>query len=221
MQALFVHGMGRTRRSGWPVLQRLKRAGIATHSFGYRTSIHDFDTIAQQLAQAIARLAVHGEYIVIGHSLGGVLLRAAVAALAPELRRPQHAFLLGSPVQPARMAISFRNQLAYRLITRDCGRLLGSAPRMAALPAMQAPTTAVVGMRGVIVTRPWFGSEPNDGIVAASEVLADWQQEQLHIDVMHSYLPASRLVSDIILARLSPRADQGMPLSTNSANPGR
>lgn len=40
MRVLFVHGMGRTPLSGWPLLHRLRQAGLRTTTFGYTTAFY-------------------------------------------------------------------------------------------------------------------------------------------------------------------------------------
>ena len=131
MQALFVHGMGRSTLSGWPLLWHLKRANLVTRTFGYAVSLEDFAAIRKRLVARIVALAARDAYILIGHSLGGVLIRDAVNLLPAGTRRPQHVFLLGSPHQPARLAQALQGNRLYRAITRDCGQLLGSRPRRA------------------------------------------------------------------------------------------
>ena len=78
MQALFVHGMGRSPASGWALLRRLRRAGLATHTFGHLVSSESFATIVARLAMRLTQIADAGDYVLIGHSLGGVLLREAL-----------------------------------------------------------------------------------------------------------------------------------------------
>src|SRR5512138_3517547 len=105
MIVLFVHGMGRSPLSGWPLLHRLRRAGMKTGSFMYVPAFERFDSIVTRLTNRIERLAATGSYVVIGHSLGGVLLRAALNALPHDTARPRHVYLLGSPVLPSRLAV--------------------------------------------------------------------------------------------------------------------
>jgi pimeloyl-ACP methyl ester carboxylesterase len=203
MQLLFVHGMGRSPVSGWPMLRQLKRRGIAVATFGYLTARADFDAIRRRLQARIVRLARRGDYAVVGHSLGGVLLRAALADLPPEVPLPKRLFLLATPVHASRLARKFQRRFAYRMLTGDCGQLLASDARMAALPPPRVPTTAIVGTRGL----PWrpdpFGGEPNDGVVAVSETCADWLTDQVRIPAVHTLMPASRAVAEIILDRLA------------------
>ena len=141
-------------------------------------------------------------WVTVGHSLGGVLLRAALNDLPPATRRASHLFLLGSPVRAARLAELLRNNPVYKIVTRDCGRLLGSAERMAEVGSVAVPTTVVVGVRGLPWPKDPFDGEPNDGVVARSEVCADWAGEEVHVPVGHTFLPASRRVAQLILQRI-------------------
>jgi hypothetical protein len=200
---LFVHGMGRSPLSGWPIQNRLRRAGLVTSSFGYGVSWAGFETIQRRLAQRILGVAAAGEYVLIGHSLGGVLIRAAVNGLPAATRPPRHVFLLGSPVAPARLAHRLAGHALYRVLTRDCGQLLGSRERMAAIGALAVPTTSVVGTSGPRGALSAFRGEPNDGVVSLAEVSADWITDQVQLPVLHTLLPMSPKVARVILDRLA------------------
>ncbi|HSU20934.1 MAG TPA: alpha/beta fold hydrolase [Variovorax sp.] len=202
MRILFVHGMGRSPLSGWPLLATLRRAGFRTATFGYMTSLEDADAIVERLASRLAVLGAEGDHVAIGHSLGGVLLRAAIARLPGDAARPRHLFLLGSPVGAARLAVRLRGQPVYRLLTRDCGQMLASPERMAAIGRPAVPVTSVVGTRGWTGPRSPFGMEVNDGVVALSEVAADWATDPVRLPVVHTLLPASACVAGIVRERL-------------------
>ncbi|WP_077038191.1 hypothetical protein [Pelomonas sp. KK5] len=62
MKALFVHGMGRTPLSGWPMLARLRAGGMATETFGYSAALESFDAIAARLQVRLRELARSGEH---------------------------------------------------------------------------------------------------------------------------------------------------------------
>jgi hypothetical protein len=194
--------MGRSPLSGALLLWKLSRAGFKVGGFGYSVSLGDFAGIRDRLVKTVSQLAASDDYVLIGHSLGGVLLRSALNVLPPGSRMPQHLFLLGSPVQPARLAQKLQNNPIYRVITRDCGRLLGSDSRMSEIGPVAVPTTCIVGVRGL----PWkltlFRGEKNDGIVSHSEVVADWATEEVQVPVFHSLLPSSPLVIRAILERI-------------------
>lgn len=203
MRVLFVHGMGRSVLSGWPMLRRLEHAGMHTGSFGYVAAFERFDAICDRLVARIVRLAGQGDdYVLVGHSLGGLLLRAAIAALPAGTPAPRHLFLLGSPVRPPRLAQRLRHRWLYRTATGDCGQLLASADRMAAVSAARVPTSSIAGTRGLSGRHSPFGREVNDGVVALSELQAAWIGEQVDVAALHTVLPASRQVADIILQRV-------------------
>jgi surfactin synthase thioesterase subunit len=108
MRALFIHGMGRSPLSGWPMLRRLRRGGLQTSTFAYAVTVEDFASIRNRLAKRIQTIADLGEYVLIGHSLGGVLVRAALNSMADGANLPRHVFLLGSPIQSPRIARHLR-----------------------------------------------------------------------------------------------------------------
>ena len=208
MQALFIHGMGRTPLSALPLLRRLQTKGLKTSTFGYTTALHDFGHISARLSKRIERLADQGDdYILIGHSLGGVLLRSALAAVVPQTPQPAHVFLLGSPVLPSRLARGMRNNPVFKWTTRDCGQLLASPERMAGIGAI-ARTTSIVGIKGVTGRRSPFGNEANDGVVSLSEARAPWLTDEVQVPIIHTLLPSSTRVADIILHKLEQDQNQ-------------
>jgi len=203
MHSLFVHGMGRTPLSGRPMLWQLRKGGLSTSTFGYCTTFENFSEIKNRLVDKLIALGSKGEYVVIGHSLGGVLLRAAIDSLPDDIRKPAHLFLLASPVISSRLAIKLSTNIIFRAITGDCGQLLGSSSRMLAIPPTSVPNTAIVGVCGLPFKTVFSKEEPNDGIVSVSEVTADWLDEQVQVRIPHSFICSSRRVGKIILDRLN------------------
>ncbi len=200
---LFVHGLCLSPLSGWPVLHALRRTGIKTCTFGYLAAWESFESIASRLTARITQLSAQGDYVVVGHSLGGVLLRAALSELPVGTELPKHAFLLGSPARPSRLAVWLKKNFLFRMITGDCGQLLGSVERMSLIGPIAVPTTSIIGVRGIHSRYGPFIDEPNDGIVSVSEVSATWVSNQIEVPVYHTFLPASQSVAKIIQQTLT------------------
>lgn len=191
--------MGRTPLSGWRLLRRLRRAGLKTTTFGYSVAFENFDAIVARLRTRISLLAAADDYIVIGHSLGGVLLRAALNSLPANVRPPRHVYLLGSPILASRIATRLQRNRLFRLLTGDCGQLLGAADRMNAIGPPDVLVTGIVGTRGIANRFGIFGDEVNDGLVSVSEVSAPWLTNCVQVPVFHTLLPSSARVADVIL----------------------
>jgi len=201
--------MGRSPLSGQPLLLQLRRAGLLTGTFGYSVALEAFPEIRDRLVARISALAEKGSYAVVGHSLGGVLLRAALNSLPSAVRQPRHLFLLGSPVQPSRIAQWLGANPVYRGLAGDCGQLLGSTARMEEIGPTTVPTTAIVGRRGL----PWparhLPCHAAALTVSVAEASAEWIEDQVVVDCVHTLLPASRRVGEIILERLAQGAERG------------
>jgi hypothetical protein len=206
MQALFVHGMGRTPLSGFRLLRRLRKLGVETVTFFYSVTFQNYSSIENRLRQKVIEMAGRGDYVMVGHSLGGVLIRSVLGSLPAGTRLPKRVFLMGSPVRPSRIAKYLQRNWLFRLATGDCGQLLGSDDRMQEIAPCSVPTTSFVGTSGLHGRISPFGDEVNDGIVSASEISAPWITEQLEVPVVHSWMPSSKHVSELIVERISQEA---------------
>ena len=204
---VFVHGMGRTPLSGWPLLHRLKRAGLRTATFGYAVTFESFTTIQRRLVSRLTRITGEQDYVLVGHSLGGVLIRAALNSLPQHVKRPSRVFLLGSPLQASRLAVRLKRNALYRTLTGDCGQLLASPERMNEIGALREFTTSIVGICRIANGKGPFGNEPNDGIVSVGEASASWLSDQRQVPVFHTLLPASGEVAELILREIVPNAE--------------
>ena len=202
MQVLYVHGMGRSPLSGWPLLWRLRRAGYHTHNFGHWVCSESFGAIVGRLNERLIQMAHAGDYVLVGHSLGGVLLRQALRTLPRSVRPPKHLFLLGSPVQASSIAVRMGSNPLYRLLTGDCGLMLGSMERMGAIGTPAVPVTAVVGVKSWSLMAGMLPPESNDGVVTLAEATAPWLTDVVQLPVTHTFLPTDARVTAVILERL-------------------
>ena len=200
MRALLVHGMGRTPVSMMTLASSLRRAAIEPSQFGYSAAFESVARIVGRLRERLAREA-DGEYVVIGHSLGGLLLRAAIADLAPEVPRPRRVVMIGTPNQSPRLARHFLGAFWFRAINGDAGRMLASPERMAAIPTPEVPFTIIAGTSGPRGSWSPFGNEANDGLVAVAETRMGGDEEFIELPVLHPFMPYDRRVSRLVMER--------------------
>ena len=208
MKALLVHGMGRSPASMALLATRLGRAGVRPQLFGYLPAAQSFESIAERLANRLRVLAAEGEYLVIGHSLGGLLLRAALERLDPEVLRPRHLFMLATPNQSPRLARRFQHHPIYRWWTGDAGQLLANPERVDAIALPAVPYTLVAGVSGRKGKGSPFAEEPNDWIVSLGEVRLAEDDQIVTLPVGHTFLMNYREVVDLILERAGVRAHE-------------
>jgi hypothetical protein len=202
--AVLVHAIGRTPVSMLLLAARLRRAGVRCHLFGYVTAVESFDRITARLARRLQQVTTR-RYVAIGHSLGGLLLRAAIDGLPTSVPRPEHLFLLGTPNQSPRVARRLQRWWPYRLIHGDCGQLLADPGRMGALPRPGIPTTIIAGTRGWRGRWSPFASEDNDGVVAVGEAAMDGVN-LVRLPEWHTFLMNNRQVLDVVLKQLKRNA---------------
>jgi alpha-beta hydrolase superfamily lysophospholipase len=124
MRLLLVHGMGRTPLSLTRLARYLRREGHHVERVGYVAALESFSRIRRRVRHRLEALARRGErYAVIGHSLGGLALRATLGNLAPA---PACLIMLATPNQSPRLARRLQRFWPYRLVTGESGQLLAS-----------------------------------------------------------------------------------------------
>ena len=201
MNLLLVHGLWRTPLSLLLLVRQLRGWGYGTGQFGYAAVAQGYDAIVARLIARLERLADAGPYAVIGHSMGGVLLRSALSHLPGP--QPQHLVMLGTPNRPPRLARVLGVRWVYRRIMGECGVNLSSPLFYAGLPVPQVPYTIVAGTAGPRGRWSPFGQEPNDGVVAVSETRIYDDDPLVLLPVTHTFMMNSARVHDVVRRALT------------------
>lgn len=210
MRVVLVHGLGRTPLSMFRLARSLRRAGHATELIGYIAALEPFERIRTRVRARLLASAAAGPYAAVGHSLGGVLLRAALADFPPTAQLPRLLVTLGTPTRPPRLARLLHNVWLYRRLAGECGQLLASGDFLATLHVPQVPYIAVAGTRGWPHYVGPFGGALNDGVVALDETTTGGTVEHLRVPAFHTFLMNSHAVQRHICNRLD--ALVGRPL---------
>jgi alpha-beta hydrolase superfamily lysophospholipase len=195
MNAIVIHGMGRTPLSMYLLAMRLRLAGMRPHLFGYSATLEGWGRCTGRLTRFIERHAGQDDYILVGHSLGTVLARAAL----PKLRRqPKACFLLAPPVVACQAACKFSSYRLYQWLTGEMGQLLAQKEFMEALPQPSIATKIYAGTGGAIGPHLPFGEQPNDGILALHETLLP-KTPVLTVPSIHTFIMNNRAVAQDIV----------------------
>jgi hypothetical protein len=205
MRLLLVHGMGRTPLSLGRLTRFLKQTGYRPERLGYVAAVEGFDRIRTRVRRRLEALARTGEpYAVIGHSLGGLALRAALSGLEPA---PVHLIMLATPNQPPRLACRLHGLWPYRLVCGESGQLLARQEFFAQLPLPRLPYTIIAGSAGPCGPRSPFGQDANDWIVAVEETKITPADRPTILQVGHTFMMNDGRVHAAIRRALEQVAD--------------
>lgn len=195
LHAVLIHGMGRTPLAMSLLAARLRAAGIRPHLFGYSATFEGFESCARRLEKFIRRRIRDEEFIMVGHSFGGILTRAILPRLS---HQPAACFLLTSPTRvcmTARRVTPFR---LAKLLGGEIGQLLASEPFMQSLPVPGVPTKIYAGIGGPRGRYSPFGNELNDGVLTIEETLLPGVPVQT-IPIIHPLIINSKVVAQDIV----------------------
>jgi len=109
MDVVLIHGMGRTPLSMLRLRHRLRRAGHRAILFGYSPTFETLDGATTRLVGRIERRTA-GDYALVGHSLGSVIIRNALGRLR---ERPPVACCFLAPPMVACKAARFFLDFGY------------------------------------------------------------------------------------------------------------
>jgi hypothetical protein len=166
-------------------------------------ALESFSNIVARVRRRLERLARSGEdYAVLGHSLGGLALRAALPGVHPA---PLQLILLGTPNQSPRLARRLHRSWLYRALTGQSGQLLAQPEFFARLPPPDVPYTIIAGAAGRRGRWSLFGPDLNDGLVALEETRITPADDPLVFNARHTFMMNDTAICAAIAEALSRR----------------
>lgn len=209
MDLVLIHGMGTTPVSMMLLRRRLRQAGHNPVLFGYYPTFEGLQSAVARLVSLIDRRVDTGHYALVGHSLGTVIIRAALDHL--ENQTPSACFFLAPPMVACKAAKFFSRIWLYKLLTGEMGQLLAVDAFMLQLPMPSVPTRIYAGVGGLRSAWLPFGMEANDFILSVSEATSGFEAEALEVPSSHTYIMNSKLVFDDIARTLEGIARTARP----------
>lgn len=196
MEAILIHGMGRTPASMLLLAARLRAAGMRPRFFAYVAALESWQDCLGRLEKFVGHQAEGGNYILVGHSLGSVLIRGVLPRLATP---PAACFFLAPPCTACAAARRLAPGRLYRLATGDMGQRLADPAFMASLPRPTMPTRIYAGIAGPRGAYSPFGPARNDGVLALRETRLKGIPVR-PVPSLHTFIMNARRVADDIVA---------------------
>jgi hypothetical protein len=208
---VLVHGLGRTRHSLARLARHLEREGFATARFGYPSTRRSIDDHAEALRSWLDRLEGVERVSFVTHSLGGIVVRAALerppAPGAPAVGR---VVMLAPPSRGSSLAHALERWRPIRWILGPSGGELGDGAGLTvAEPPPSVAVAVVAGARGR--DGGWNPLVPgdDDGIVGVDETRLERPHEHLVVRGMHTWLMNRPAVREAVLRFLRREALDG------------
>jgi pimeloyl-ACP methyl ester carboxylesterase len=187
---VLVHGLGRSKHDMFLLASRIRKSfpNSSVHVFDYYSRSQTLATSAKLLGEYVDRQTRGEPVSFIGHSLGGILVRALDAA--GTCRSPMKRLVtLGSPHNGAAIAAYLSR---YSLVRNLMGPVLTELGTLSLPPKpRQVEIGCIIGATG---TRfgffPLLGSD-NDGLVLTREATLEGCAAQLSLVAFHGLMPFS------------------------------
>lgn len=188
---VLLHGLGRTRWSLWPVAREATRRGYRVHNLGYPSRRAPIESLAENVGHRIIDVVREGGSVdVVTHSMGGIVLRAAVAAGILPTEAVRRVVMLAPPNHGSELADRLRDFAVYRLATGPAGQQIGtnedSVPRRLPPPPFDVGVIAGRRSSNPVFTRV-LGSE-SDGKVTVESTQLDGMRDLVVVDRAHTFI---------------------------------
>jgi pimeloyl-ACP methyl ester carboxylesterase len=217
-QVVLLHGLGRTESAMLILENSLAGAGFEVHNIGYPSNDATPDQLVAQVTAAIDDCCASSGRTVhfVGHSLGGLLIRAYLARGLPE--NLGRVVLLGTPNHGSELA-DLEEGLPGTMVelAGPTAQMLGTGPDgfAASLPPPNFEVGVIAGTRDALVTNEWLPL-PNDSMVSLESAKLPGMSDFRAYPVTHWGLRNNSRVAEATIHFLEngmfppPAADEGM-----------
>jgi pimeloyl-ACP methyl ester carboxylesterase len=198
---VLLHGIFRGRRS----MQRLARFLGAE---GYRTVNLDYPSRRQPIEGLVAHIqpqmeafapSVPGNLHFVGHSMGGLLIRAHLHRFRPQ--NLGRIVMLGTPNQGSEVADFVKDWWAYKKLFGPAGQQLvtGLTTADTLFGRIDYELGVIAGNRSIDPVSSLIIGDPNDGRVSIERTKIVGMTDHIIVPASHPFLPAKKEVHRQVL----------------------
>ena len=185
---VLLHGLGRSESAMLLLESGLRAGGFAVHNIGYPSTEATPEALVALVGEKIQACCSSGTGTIhfVGHSLGGLLIRAHLQRQRPpNLGR---VVLIAAPNQGSELADVDATSVADTLLdwAGPTARALRTGPTgfPASLPTPDYPVGVIAGTQGNALGNEWL-PQPNDGLVSVESARLAGMADFVSFDLTH------------------------------------
>ena len=198
---LLLHGVLRTSRSTAPLAKMLRDHGINVVGLDYASTSLPIDKHAENLARVVASLDQAPTIHLVGHSMGGLVLRRYLAMDSHD-RRVKRVVMLGTPNKGAELADLFGDLKLFEFVFGPAGQELRTDGTRAVGVACTLPkdveAAVVAGVLGHKTGINPLLKGDNDGIVTVESTKLSSTCDFLCVRAHHAALVRNAEVAEAV-----------------------
>ncbi len=197
-QVVLLHGLGRSESAMLVLENDLAGSGFDVHNIGYPSNDETPDALVAQVTHAIDECCANNNRVLhlVGHSLGGLLIRAYLADGLPD--NLGNVVLVGTPNNGSELAdVSEGLPGTVLELAGPTAQMLGTGPDdfPASLPPPDFTVGVIAGTRDAVVTNEWLPL-PNDSMVSLDSARLEGMTDFLELELTHWGLRNSSEVAE-------------------------
>jgi triacylglycerol lipase len=202
---VLLHGLGRSESAMLLLESSLKAAGFAVHNLGYPSMEATPEALVALVGEQIQACCSSGTGTIhfVGHSLGGLLIRAYLERQRP--RNLGRVVLIGTPNKGSELADMDAAALVDVLLdwAGPAARALGTGPAgfPASLSAPDYPVGVIAGTKSNAIGNEWL-PQPNDGLVSVESTRLAGMAAFVSFELTHWGLRNDRRVATQVVTFL-------------------
>ena len=184
MKIIILHGLYMHGLVMQPLSQKLRKLGYETQVLSYNTVAIDESSLFDSIDHSLNPLTTN---VLVGHSLGGLMIKRYLAKRKPSTNLISHVVAIGSPLKGA--------SIVGRIQDLGLGAILGNSPHHGlnrhddawAFPQKLGSIagTMPIGARPLLIRND---NTMSDGTVTVEETRLDGMQDHIEVKQTHTSL---------------------------------